>query len=73
MNLKYEAQKCFMWSIFTYLHPLPGFLPPKLNEKDCQNSVDLFLYEDSKWQCYLVNNFGRLLQTQVSKQNWKLI
>ena len=48
MNLKYEAQKCFMWSIFTYLHPLPGFLPPKLNEKDCQNSVDLFLYEDSK-------------------------
>ena len=46
-----------MWSIFTYLHPLPGFLPPKLNEKDCQNSLDLFLYEDSKSQCYLENNF----------------
>lgn len=57
----------------TYLHPLSGFLSPKLNEKDCQNSIHLLLHENSKSQCCLVNNFCRLLQTQVSKQNRKFL
>lgn len=47
--------------------------PSKLNEKDCQNSIHLLLHENSKSQCCLVNNFCRLLQTQVSKQNRKFL
>lgn len=42
--------------------------PLRLNSKDCQDTIDLFLHEqDGKWHYSLIGNFGRLINSQLSK------
>ena len=119
-NIKNEDDKCFLWSVLRYLHPvqkngerisdlkkyendlnfkqinftvkvkditkfenqnsdLPGInvfslddknkiYPLRHNQKDCQNSIDLFLYsEDEKQHYSLIKNFSRLVRSQITK------
>ena len=119
-NIKNEDDKCFLWSVLRYLHPvqkngkrisdlkkyendlnfkqinfpvkvkditkfenqnsdLPGInvfslddknkiYPLRHNKKDCQNSIDLFLYsEDEKQHYSLIKNFSRLVRSQITK------
>ena len=119
-NIKNEDDKCFLWSVLRYLHPvqkngermsdlkkyendlnfkqinfpvkvkditkfenqnpnLPGInvfsiddknkiYSLRHNQKDCQNSIDLFLYsEDEKQHYSLIKNFSRLVRSQITK------
>ena len=118
-NIKNEDDKCFLWSVLRYLHPvqkngerindlkkyendlnfkginfpvkvkdiqkfennnpdLPGInvfsvndnnkiYPLRHNQKDCQKSIDLFLYsEDEKQHYSLIKNFTRLVRSQYT-------
>ena len=119
MNIKNEDDKCFLWSVFRYLHPkqcheervtdlrdyendlnfkginfpvkvkdiqkfenqnpdLPGIkvfsvndnnkiYPLRINQKDCQKTIDLFLFsEDEKQHYSLIKNFSRLVRSQIT-------
>ena len=118
INIKNEDDKCFLWCVLRYLHPvqksgerindfkkyendlnikgyfpvkvkditkfennnpeLPGInglsvndnnkiYPLKINQKDCQKSIDLFLYsEDEKQHYSLIKNFTRLVRSQYT-------
>ena len=40
----------------------------RINKKDCQKSIDLFLYsEDEKQHYSLIKNFSRLVRSQITK------
>ena len=120
INIQNKDNKCFLWSILRYLHPvqmnevrltdlkkyendlnfkgivfpvkvkditkfekqnpdLPGInvfsvndnnkiYPLRINQKDCQKSIDLFLYsEDEKQHYSLIKNFSRLVRSQITK------
>ena len=120
INIQNKDNKCFLWSILRYLHPvqinevrltdlrdyendlnfkeinfpvkvkdiqkfennnpdLPGInvfsvndnnkiYPLRINKKDCQKSIDLFLYsEDEKQHYSLIKNFSRLVRSQITK------
>ena len=42
--------------------------PLRHNQKDCQNSLDLFLYsEDEKQHYSIIKNFSRLVRSQITK------
>ena len=42
--------------------------PLRINQKDCQKSIDLFLYSEGKKQHYsLIKNFSRLVRSQITK------
>ena len=42
--------------------------PLRINQKDCQKSIDLFLYsEDEKQHYSLIKNFSRLVRSQITK------
>ena len=42
--------------------------PLRINKKDCQKSIDLFLYSDGEKQHYsLIKNFSRLVRSQITK------
>ena len=42
--------------------------PLRHNQKDCQNSIDLFLYSENEKQHYsLIKNFSRLVRSQITK------
>ena len=119
INIQNKDNKCFLWSILLYLHPvqmnevrltdlkkyendlnfkqiefpvkvkditkfenqnpdLPGInvfsvnennkiYPLRINQKDCQKSLDLFLYSDGEKQHYsLIKNFTRLVRSQYT-------
>ena len=117
INIKNEDDKCFIWSVLRYLHPvqkngerindlkkyenyhfkgyfpvkvkdiqkfennnpdLPGInvfsvndnnkiYPLRINQKDCQKSIDLFLNsEDEKQHYSLIKNFTRLVRSQYT-------
>ena len=41
--------------------------PLRLNQKDCQKSIDLFLFEqDEKSNYFLIKNFSRLTRSQIT-------
>ena len=118
-NIENEDDKCFLWSVLRYIHPvqkngerindlkkyendlnfkgidfpvkvkdiqkfennnpdLPGInvfsvndnnkiYPLRHNQKDCQKSIDLFLYsEDEKQHYSLIKNFTRLVRSQYT-------
>ena len=120
INIQNKDNKCFLWSILRYLHPvqmnevrltdlkkyendlnfkqinfpvkvkditkfekqnpdLPGIdvfsvndnnkiYPLRINQKDCQKTIDLFLYsEDEKQHYSLIKNFSRLVRSQITK------
>ena len=120
INIQNKDNKCFLWSILRYLHPvqmnqvrltdlrdyendlnfkqinfpvkvkditkfennnpdLPGInvfsindnnkiYPLRVNQKDCQKSIDLFLFsEDGKQHYSLIKNFSRLVRSQITK------
>ena len=120
INIQNKDNKCFLWSILRYLHPiqmnevrltdlrdyendlnfieinfpvkvkditkfesnnpdLPGInvfsvndnnkiYPLRINQKDCQKSIDLFLYsEDEKQHYSLIKTFSRLVRSQITK------
>ena len=120
INIKNEDDKCCLWSVLCYLHPVqkngerindlkkyendlnfieiifpvkvkdiqkfennnPDLLginvfsvnennkiyPLRINKKDCQKSIDLFLYsEDEKQHYSLIKNFSRLARSQITK------
>ena len=49
--------------------------PLRLSEKDCQRSIDLFLYE-KKWKTSLsswIKDFGRLLNSHISDKQHKKV
>ena len=119
INIQNKENKCFLWSILRYLHPvqmnevrltdlrdyendlnlkginfpvkvkditkfennnpdLPEInvfsvndnnkiYPLRINKKDCQKSIDLFLYsEDEKQHYSLIKNFTRLVRSQYT-------
>ena len=119
INIQNKDNKCFLWSILRYLHPvqmnevrltdlkkyendlnfkqinfpvkvkditkfenqnpdLPGInvfsvnennkiYPLRINQKDCQKSLDLFLHSDGERQHYsLIKNFTRLVRSQYT-------
>ena len=119
INIQNKDNKCFLWSILRYLHPVqmnevrladlrdyeddlnfkgidfpfkvkdvqkfennnPDLLginvfsvndnnkiyPLRINKKDCQKSIDLFLYsEDEKQHYSLTKNFTRLVRSQYT-------
>ena len=119
INMENKDNKCFLWSVLRYLHPvqknaprinnlrdyendlnfkgidfpikvkditkfenqnpdLPGInvfsvnennkiCPLRLNEKDCQKTIDLFLFSKDKKQHYsLIKNFSRLIRSQIT-------
>ena len=125
INMQNKDDKCFLWSILRYLHPIqmnearltdlkkyendlkfyeikfpvslkditkfeklnpdiPGInvfslnednkiYPLRINKKDCQKSVDLFLYsKDGKQHYSLIKNFSRLVRTQKTKDGRKI-
>ena len=48
--------------------------PLRLNEKDCQNTIDLFLFsKDGKNHYSLINNFSRLVRSQITSNTNKKI
>ena len=120
INIQNKDNKCFLWSILRYLHPvqmnevrwtdlkkyendlnfegidfpikvkditkfenqnpdLPGInvfsvndnnkmYPLRINQKDCQKSIDLFLYSEDERQHYsLIKNFSRLVRSKITK------
>ena len=49
------------------------FYPLKMTEKDCINTIDLFLYEEDGVSHYtLIKNFNRLIKSQKTKSNEKI-
>ena len=120
VNIKNKDEKCFLWCILRYLHPLnrdeerltdlkkyefllntkgssfpmklkdiskfeklnpslPGinvfsddnriFYPLRMAEKDCLNTIDLFLYEEEgKFHYTLIKNISRLLRSQITSR-----
>ena len=119
INMENKDNKCFLWSILRYLHPiekhetrltdirkyqnelnfkgidfpvklkniprfenqnpaLPGInvfsvndnnkiYPLRLSQKDCQKSIDLFLFsKDENHHYCLINNFSRLTRSQIT-------
>ena len=119
VNIENKDEKCFLWCILRYLHPvdekdkritdlkkyefslntkgidfpmklkhiskfeklnlsLPGinvfsvndnkkFYPLKMAEKDCQNTIDLFFYEQDGVSHYsLIKSFTRLVKSQIT-------
>ena len=43
------------------------FYPLRMAEKDCQNTIDLFLYEkDGKSHYSFIKNFNRLFRSQIT-------
>ena len=119
INIQNKDNKCFLWSILRYLHPvqmnevrltdlkkyendlnfkqinfpvkvkditkfenqnpdLPGInvfsvnennkiYPLRINQKDCQKSLDLFLHSDGEKQHYsLIKSFTRLVRSQYT-------
>ena len=122
INMENKDNKCFLWSILRYLHPiekhdtrltdirkyendlnfkgidfpaklkditkfenqnqnLPGInvfsvndnnkiYPLKLNQKDSQKSIDLFLFSKDEKQHYsLIKNFSRLVRSQITSHS----
>ena len=120
INIQNKDDKCFLWSILRYLHPvhmneirltdlkkyendlnfkgidfpvkvkditkfekqnpnLPGInvfsvndnnkiFPLRVNQKDCQKTIDLFLHSENEKQHYsLIKNFSRLVRSQITK------
>ena len=51
--------------------------PLRLSEKDCQRSIDLFLYEKKKMEnitlLSLIKDFGRLLNSHISNKQHKKV
>ena len=41
--------------------------PLRLNNKSCQNTIDLFLYEKDEESHSLIKNFSRLVSSQITK------
>ena len=42
--------------------------PLRVNQKDCQKTIDLFLYSENEKQHYsLIKNFSRLVRSQITK------
>ena len=125
INIHNKDDKCFIWSILRYLHPIqmnevrltdlkkyendlkfneikfPVSLkditnfekqnpsiprinvfslddnnkvyPLRINKKDCQKSIDLFLYsKDGKQHYSLIKNFSRLVRSQKTKDSRKM-
>ena len=119
VNIENKDEKCFLWCILRYLHPvdekdkritdlkkyevslntkgidfpmklkhiskfeklnpsLPGinvfsvndnkkFYPLRMADKDCQNTIDLFFYEQDGVSHYsLIKNFTRLVKSQIT-------
>ena len=127
LNIENKDDKCFVWSILRYLHPvnkngtriydlrkyendlnfkgidfpvkikdiqkfenqnsdLPGInvfsvddnnkiYPLRLNEKDCQKTIDLFLFSEGEKQHYslIKKNFTRLARSQITSDKRKNI
>ena len=126
INIQNKDNKCFLWSILRYLHPvqmnkvrltdlkkyendlnfkeikfpvrlkgitkfenqnpdLPGInvfsindnnkvYPLRINQKDCQKSLHLFLFSDGEKHHYsLVKNFSRLARSQITKDTTRKI
>ena len=125
INIQNEDNKCFLWSILRYLHPvqmnevrltdirkyendlnfkgvdfpvklkditefenqnpdLPGInvfsvndnnkiYPLRLNQKDLQKTIDLFLFSKDEKQHYsLIKNFSRLARSQITSDMRKI-
>ena len=119
INIQNKDNKCFLWSVLRYLHPvqnnevrltdlkkyendlnfkgidfpikikditkfekqnpnLPGInvfsvndnnkiYPLRVNQKDCQKTIDLFLHSENEKQHYsLIKNFSRLVRSQYT-------
>ena len=119
INIQNKDNKCFLWSILRYLHPVQKnevrltdirkyendlnfegidfpvklkdiqkfenqnpnlrginvysvsdnnkIYPLRLNEKDCQKTIDLFLFsKEEKFHYSLINNFSRLVRSQIT-------
>ena len=50
-----------------------NFYPLKMVEKDCKNTIDLFLYEEDSISHYsLIKNFNRLIKSQITKSKGKI-
>ena len=126
INIQNKDNKCFLWSILRYLHPiqmneirltdirkyendlnfkgidfpvklkdirkfenqnpdLPGInvfsvndnnkiYPLRLNQKDLQKSIDLFLFSKDENQHYsLIKNFSRLVRSQITSDTTRKI
>ena len=119
INIQNKDNKCFLWSILRYLHPiqkrltdirkyendlnfkgidfpvklkdipkfenqnpnLPGInvfsvndnnkiYPLRLSQKDCQKSIDLFLFsKDVNMHYCLIKNFSRLTRSQITSHS----
>ena len=122
INIQNKDNKCFLWSILRYLHPiqknetrltdirkyendlnfkgidfpvkgkdilkfenqnpnLPGInvfsvndnnkiYPLRLSQKDCQKSIDLFLFsKDENLHYCLIKNFSRLTRSQITSHS----
>ena len=125
INMKNKDNKCFLWSVLRYLHPienheerltdirkyendlnfkgidfpvklkditkfenqnphLPGINvfsindnnkihPLRLNQKDLQKTIDLFLFSKDEKQHYsLIKNFSRLVRSQITSDMRKI-
>ena len=125
INIHNKDDKCFLWSILRYLHPIQmnevrltdlkkyendlkfneikfpvslkditnfekqnpsiprinvfslddnnKLYPLRINKKDCQKSIDLFLYsKDGKQHYSLIKNFSRLVRSQKTKDSRKM-
>ena len=43
--------------------------PLRMGERDCKNTIDLFLYEeDGKYHYSLIKNFSRLVRSQITSR-----
>ena len=125
INMKNKDNKCFLWSVLRYLHPienheerltdirkyendlnfkgidfpvklkditkfenqnpdLPGInvfsindnnkiYPLRLNQKELQKTIDLFLFSKDEKQHYsLIKNFSRLVRSQITSDMRKI-
>ena len=118
INMENKDNKCFLWSVLRYLHPvqknapqinnlreyendlnfkgidfpvklkditkfenqnpdLPGInvfsvndnnkmYPLRLNQKDCQKTIDLFLFSKDEKHYSLIKHFSRLVRSQIT-------
>ena len=125
VNIQNKDEKCFLWCVLRYLHPIDKnkekltdlkkyefslstkgisfpmklkdiskfeklnpslpvinvfsnndkiFYPLRMAEKDCLNSIDLFLYEEEgKFHYTLIKNISRLLRSQITSRTDELI
>ena len=125
INIQNKDNKCFLWSILRYLHPiqmnetrltdirkyendlnfkgidfpvklkdipkfenqnpdLPGInvfsvndnnkiYPLRLNQKDPQKSIDLFLFSKDEKHYSLIKNFSRLVRSQITSDTTRKI